>query len=93
MTPHASQTIEKRFLLSLALTGDPRFAVAVGQVWNFIETHLIDRVHGDWFKETDRAGQVNPAHLKADFWDCPYHHARACLEIIERLSAHEREAP
>lgn len=72
------------FANAYALTSDPKFAVAVGELWNFIETHLIDRVHGDWFKETDRAGRVNPRHRKAGFWDCPYHHSRACFELMER---------
>ena len=25
--------------------------------WDYIEAHFIDRVHGDWFKVLDRAGQ------------------------------------
>ncbi len=72
------------FANAYELTGDSKFAAAVGEVWDFIETRLIDRVHGDWFKETDRAGRVNPRHMKAGFWDCPYHHSRACFELLER---------
>ncbi len=74
------------FANAFQLSGDPRFAAAVQDAWGFIETHLIDRQHGDWFKETDRAGRPNLAHVKAGFWECPYHHARACLEIIERFA-------
>lgn len=74
------------FASAFQLSGDRRFAVAVQDAWRFIETHLIDRQHGDWFKEADRAGRPNLTHVKAGFWECPYHHARACMEIIERFS-------
>jgi cellobiose epimerase len=67
------------------LSGDSKFAAAVGDAWRFIENHLVDRVHGDWLKETNRAGNANPNHMKVGFWDCPYHHARACFELLERL--------
>jgi len=73
------------FANAYELTSDPKFAAAVGDAWHFIENHLIDRVHGDWFKETDRSGKPNPQHTKAGFWDCPYHHSRACFELMERL--------
>lgn len=72
------------FTNAYELTGDPKFAAAVGEVWNFIETHLIDRVHGDWFKQTDRAGNPDVKRMKVSAWDCPYHHSRACFELIER---------
>lgn len=72
------------FANACQLTGDPKFAAATQDAWSFVENYLIDRVHGDWFKETDRAGNPNSNHAKAGFWDCPYHHARACLELLER---------
>ncbi|GAB4491702.1 MAG: cellobiose 2-epimerase [Anaerolineales bacterium] len=72
------------FTNAYELSGNSKFAAAVGEAWKFIENHMIDRVYGDWFKETDRAGNPKPGHMKAGFWDCPYHHARACFEILER---------
>lgn len=68
------------------ISADAKFAAAVSQCWQFIEDHLIDQVHGDWFKETNRAGMPILEHTKAGFWDCPYHHSRACFELIERLA-------
>jgi mannobiose 2-epimerase len=79
------------FYNAYQLTGQPNFAAAAQDAWCFIDTHLIDRVHGDLFKETDRAGIPNPTHMKAGFWDCPYHHSRACFEFIERLSHSTRD--
>lgn len=72
------------FTNAYELSGNPKFAAAVGEAWNFIETHLIDRVHGDWLKQTDRAGNPDPKRMKVSVWDCPYHHSRACFELLER---------
>ena len=57
------------------------------RLWEYIDQYVIDRTHGDWFKRLDRAGQpIEPADgYKAGPWDCPYHHVRACLEMIKRL--------
>lgn len=68
------------------LSGRPEFAQAALQCWAFIENHLVDRVHGDWFKVLDRAGSPLNDHPKVGPWECPYHHARSCLEMIKRLS-------
>ena len=46
---------------------------------------LIDRVHGDWFKDLDHDGTPRLASFKTGPWECPYHHGRTCLEMIERL--------
>lgn len=72
------------FINAYHLTGDPKFAAAVSEAWNFIESRLIDHVHGDWFRQTNRAGIPDSKRMKAGFWDCPYHHSRACFELIER---------
>ncbi len=77
---------DPEFANAFAMTGDSKFAAAVGQAWRFIEKRRVDRVHGDWFKETDPTGNIISSHPKAGFWDCPYHHARACFELIERSS-------
>lgn len=74
------------FTNAYEISGEPRFAAAVVEVWRFIETTLVDRVHGDWFKQTDRAGVPDATRMKASIWDCPYHHSRACFEYLERLS-------
>jgi cellobiose epimerase len=74
------------FTNAFQLSGKPEFSAAAQDAWQFIQTYLVDRVHGDWFKETDRVGNPDLTHMKAGPWDCPYHHSRACLELIERLS-------
>lgn len=72
------------FLGTFELSGDPRFLAAAETVWTFAQTHLVDRVHGDWFKELDEDGTPDLGHVKVGLWECPYHHSRACLEVLAR---------
>ena len=55
-------------------------------VWEYIDAHFVDRVHGDWFKVLDSAGSPIGDHFKAGPWDCPYHHSRMCFEMLSRLT-------
>jgi mannobiose 2-epimerase len=52
--------------------------------WEYIQNHLVDRQHGEWFWSIKADGSVNTADDKAGFWKCPYHNTRACLEIMRR---------
>jgi mannobiose 2-epimerase len=62
-----------------------RFHEMAARLWEYIETHHVDRTHGEWFKSLSREGVPDRAHFKASPWDCPYHHTRACLEMMRRL--------
>jgi cellobiose epimerase len=65
--------------------GDPRHAQAAWNAWQYIERHHVDPVGGDWFKTLDAQGRVIDAVPKAGPWECPYHHVRSGLEMMERL--------
>lgn len=74
------------FLNSYELSGDRRYADAAIRIWNFIEEHLIDHKHGEWYWYAKNDGVTKKVYPnKADSWKCPYHNTRACLEIIERI--------
>lgn len=73
------------FLDAHRLTGDARFEAAGLACWDFIEAHHVDRVNGDWFKVLDENRVPRPEYPKVGAWECPYHHVRACLELIQRL--------
>jgi len=75
------------FLDAYQLFHDERFLRAALHCWDFIETRLIDRTDGEWFRGVDRAGNVLPEQLKVSFWKCPYHNGRACMEAARRLRA------
>ncbi len=71
---------------SYQLSGEEHFARAARQCWDFIQNYLIDRKNGDWFKQLDRNGEPDPSVYKVGPWECPYHHSRACYEMLERLA-------
>ena len=53
--------------------------------WEFIQSHLIDREHGEWYWAILPDGTPDTSNDKAGFWKCPYHNSRMCIELIERL--------
>jgi mannobiose 2-epimerase len=81
------------FLNAYALSDDAAYQTAAIRAWQFIEDHVIDRQHGEWFAELDRSGRPLPDYpehadsCKVGPWKCPYHNARACLEVMRRVPA------
>jgi cellobiose epimerase len=73
------------FLNGFELSGKPAFLDAVLQTWKFIDEHLVDRVHGEWFWRILPDGQVDKNLPKVSEWKGPYHATRACLETLRRL--------
>ncbi len=75
------------FLEAHRISGDRRFLAAAADCWTAIEDHHVDRVHGDWFKVLPPDRRPDPGAAKVGPWECPYHHVRACLELITRQPA------
>jgi cellobiose epimerase len=73
------------FINAFQLSGKNRYLQAAQSVWNYIDKHLVDRVHGDWFWRINDDGQPDPTLPKVSQWKGPYHSARACLESMRRL--------
>jgi mannobiose 2-epimerase len=73
------------FYTAYQLSDQAHFAEAARQVWQYIEDKFVDRTHGDWFKVLNRAGVPYPDQVKTGPWECPYHHSRACYEMLARL--------
>lgn len=63
---------------------DPTFFEAAVRLWRYIRQVQCDRQGGEWFARV-RADGTPYADDKVDFWKCPYHNARACLEGLRRL--------
>ena len=53
--------------------------------YSFIQTHLLDNEHGEWFWSVLPDGTPDRDNDKAGFWKCPYHNSRMCYELLERL--------
>jgi mannobiose 2-epimerase len=75
------------FLNAFQLSGDEKYLNASLHAWDFIENHLVDRVHGEWFWRITPEGRVDPTLPKVSEWKGPYHGSRACLETLHRLRA------
>lgn len=71
------------FFYAYELGGDERFLNTASGLWEYINTHIIDHTNGEWFFRLNREGKPSRDEDKVGFWKCPYHSARACLEIYE----------
>jgi mannobiose 2-epimerase len=72
------------FLNAYQLNGDPRFLDASLASWSFIQEHIVDREHGEWFWGIDEAGRPLDRE-KAGPWKAAYHNGRTCLEVMARV--------
>lgn len=73
------------FLNAFEVSGDGKFLAAAQRVWDYIQNHLVDRVHGEWFWRINADGRPDPKLPKVSEWKGPYHVTRACLETLRRL--------
>jgi len=78
------------FYNAYQISGEARFLDASGAAWDYIETNVVDRVHGEWHAKLSPGGVPLTAEEDSDAclvgpWKCPYHNARVCYEMIERL--------
>ncbi|HTG71354.1 MAG TPA: AGE family epimerase/isomerase [Candidatus Udaeobacter sp.] len=74
------------FYNAYQLTGDEKYREAAVRSWQFIESFIVDKEHGEWHWSVKRDGSPSGNIEKASPWKCPYHNGRACFEMIERLS-------
>jgi mannobiose 2-epimerase len=73
------------FLNAFELSHAEQYLAAAARVWNFIESTLADRQHGEWFWRVNPDGRPDPKLPKVSEWKGPYHGTRACLETLRRL--------
>jgi mannobiose 2-epimerase len=66
------------------LTGDRLYFTKAFLCWNYIMENLTDPARGEWYWSIKANGTANMNDDKAGFWKCPYHNARACMEIMKR---------
>jgi cellobiose epimerase len=75
------------FLNAFELSHNKTFFAAALQTWKFIESNLVDHVHGEWFWRINPDGQPDKKLPKVSEWKGPYHGTRACLETLKRLQS------
>ena len=66
------------------------FLEAAEAVWDFVRRYLLDEHFGEWYFRVALDGSPYPEDDKVGMWKCPYHGARACLEVIERADRLEQ---
>ena len=74
------------FYNAFQLSGNKKFAQAAYRCWKFIQEKIVDRTFGDWYKRLNLDGTPNIYSFKVGPWECPYHHSRACFEMLDRLN-------
>ena len=75
------------FYNAFQINGEKGFLEASRDCWNYIQQNFIDQKNGDWFKVLDVNGNPLLKNYKVGPWECPYHHSRLCMEMIQRLPA------
>lgn len=84
------------FLNAWQLSGEQPFLDAALRIWSYIEARVVDNQHGEWFAVLARDGTPMPDYpafsdsCKIGPWKCPYHNARAAIEVMRRI---KKEAP
>jgi len=74
------------FSAAYRLLGDDAYKACAQRVRDFLSSTFLDKTHGGLYWLVDHAGKALDTTMpKAGFWKCPYHNARACLEVVERV--------
>jgi mannobiose 2-epimerase len=73
------------FYNAYKLSDKQKYLDAANSIWNYIQNYFVDYTHNEWHNELNLDNTPDTSMPKAGFWKCPYHNARACLEIIRRI--------
>ncbi len=73
------------FYNAYQITNDTNYLEKVYKLWYFTKTHLIDKQNGEWFWGVYEDYSKMTDDDKIGFWKCPYHNARACMELMKRI--------
>jgi len=58
-------------------------------MWRYIQTYLIDHIHGDWYEYGLDTRPESKTGLKGHIWKGTYHHLRSLSNCAERLRRSE----
>jgi cellobiose epimerase len=72
------------FLNAFEITGDESYLDKVINGWDYTKKYFVDYKNGGWYSLVNENGE--PAGRdKANYWTCPYHNGRMCMEVLERI--------
>jgi mannobiose 2-epimerase len=72
------------YLNAFELTGDEKYLDRSVKCWNYTKQHFVDKKNGGWYSLVLETGEPSRSD-KANYWTCPYHNGRMCMEVIERV--------
>jgi mannobiose 2-epimerase len=72
------------FYNSYQITKDEKYFYQAKKSWDFIKNNLISKT-GEWYSGVNENKQPLLKMDKVGMWKCPYHNARACMEMTKRL--------
>lgn len=67
------------------LTGEDSYLEKSYQSWLFTAEFIKDKTFGEWLWGRNADGSIMIGEDKVGIWKCPYHNARACIEILKRI--------
>ncbi|MCE7065833.1 AGE family epimerase/isomerase [Dyadobacter sp. CY326] len=73
------------FYNAYQLTKEEQFEVKAARSWDYVVDKFVDHEKGEWHG-TVKADGTPVKGDKINFWKCPYHNARACAEMLRRVS-------
>jgi mannobiose 2-epimerase len=72
------------YLNAFEITRNEKYLDMAVNGWNYTKKHFVDYTNGGWYSLVNEKGE--PAGRdKANYWTCPYHNGRMCMEVIERI--------
>ena len=72
------------YINAFEITHDVTYLDKAINAWSYIKKNFVDYKNGGWFSLVDEIG-IPTGRDKANYWTCPYHNGRMCMEVIERI--------
>jgi len=69
------------FFNAWRISGDISYLDAALKTWNWINSNLVDTIHGEWYGGLGADGKPDIHRPKANMWKCPYHNSRMAFEL------------
>lgn len=72
------------YLNAFEITHNQKYLDMAINGWAYTKKYFVDYTNGGWYSLVKENGE--PAGRdKANYWTCPYHNGRMCMEVIERI--------
>lgn len=74
------------FMNAYQIMNDKKYLSIIQGLWGFTKKYLKDTDKGEWIWGVYEDYSPMKNEDKVGFWKCPYHNARACMEILKRIN-------